>query len=112
MGSMLCSSGLLILLRNIRETHFTLFLLFEGAIGVLQSFFLALIVGVFKIPSTGVETLLLGTLATLTFLGQICIIAALKFGSAGGISVVRCLEIAFGFLWQFQFLEVYLDIYR
>ncbi|OXA38335.1 hypothetical protein Fcan01_26818 [Folsomia candida] len=109
--SMACGSALLILIRNIRQTHFSLMLLVGGGWGVGQSGVLGWALGVLKVPDTMWVWFLMWCLCLMTFLGQIGIIMALKYENAGPVAVIRSSEVLFAYLWQLQFFGVYPDVY-
>ncbi|XP_021958875.2 solute carrier family 35 member G1 isoform X2 [Folsomia candida] len=109
--SLACGSALLILMRNIRQTHFSLMLLVGGGWGVGQSGAMGWALDVLKVPDTIWVWSLLGCLGLMTFLGQIGIIMALKYENAGPVAVIRSSEVLFAYLWQLQFFSIYPDVY-
>ena len=52
-----------------------------------------------------------GALPISAFLAQYAIIIALKFDSAGPVSLVRAFDVIFAFIWQIIFLRMYPDEY-
>jgi hypothetical protein len=68
--------------------------------------------GYIIVPVYVPETLLTLGVACISFAGQIAIILALKFEQAGPVCLIRSLDVVFGYILQFIFLDVIPDAYR
>jgi drug/metabolite transporter (DMT)-like permease len=82
-------------------------------LGIAQSAIMAYTLGHghLSVPTGLSDSLLTGGVALLSFIGQIAIILALKFEQAGPVSLLRSLDVIFGFLLQFAFLGVAPDLF-
>ncbi|ODN00890.1 Solute carrier family 35 member G1 [Orchesella cincta] len=109
-GALLCTATFLILMRKIRKTHFALMMLVGGTWGVFEAGMLAIILGVFSVPTNSTGISLIVALMLFTFLGQTCFVLAVKYENAGPLSIARTSESLYAFLWQFLFLGIIPDI--
>lgn len=82
-GSLLCSALIVIITRKIRKVHFTVMTIVFGVIGVAQALILIYFFGTFNMPTEWFDSLLVAGIASLSWLGQMSIVLALKFEQAG-----------------------------
>jgi len=105
---MLFLSSVFIVIRYIREVHFSLFILFYGYVGTLECSLLAISFNILDIPHSLVDWLIAGGNAMLSFMGQILLTFALQAEFAGLVSLVRTLDVVrvFGEIsfWRPEFL--------
>ena len=112
LGSTVCNSFVVILVRRIRKVHFTYTLLVGGIWGVGECLIVAAAFGVLQFPEGSKDLILaLILLPIFAFLANFLIIIALKFESAGPVSLIRACDVVFAFIWQFIFLSKYPDLY-
>jgi len=103
--SMLCASGVLIIMRNLQKVHFSLMMFVLGIWGVFEAGVLAISLDVLKVPELLPDIVMLCGVATLTFFGQLFVLLAIRMGQVGSVSVIRSCDIFFSFLWQYLFLK-------
>lgn len=83
-----------------------------GVIGVTQALLLIYFLGHFNLPTELLDSILVGGVAGLSFIGQMAIVLALKFEQAGPVALIRSCDVLFGFLFQYIFLHVAPDMFR
>ncbi|CAL8125727.1 unnamed protein product [Orchesella dallaii] len=111
LGCMVLATATFLLLRYLRQMHFTVITVFFGFWGSFQSLALSATISKFQ-PPEGVEHWMMAiALASVTFIGQTCITLAFKFEQAGTVSLCRTCDVLFAYLWQFVFLGVVPDVY-
>ena len=107
---MVCNSTVLILMRKIRQVHYAVMLVAFGTWGFGESFIVALTAGVLELPRGHTDSVLMFlVLPPLVFLGQMSIILAVKFDTAGPVAMLRSCDVIFSFVWQYIFLNVQPD---
>ncbi|ODN00876.1 Solute carrier family 35 member G1 [Orchesella cincta] len=111
LGCMVLATATFLLLRYLRQLHFSLITVIFGFWGSFQSLALSASISKFQ-PPEGVEHWMMAIgLASVTFIGQTCITLAFKFEQAGTVSLCRTCDVLFAYLWQFVFLGVVPDAY-
>lgn len=90
---MLFLSSVLIIIRHLREVHFSIMIMFYGYIGTLECSILAFCFGVIDIPKCSVDLLIAAGNAVLTFAGEISLTFALQAELAGLVSLVRTVDV-------------------
>ncbi|ODM99851.1 Solute carrier family 35 member G1 [Orchesella cincta] len=103
--SMLCASGVLIIMRNLQKVHFSLMMFVLGIWGVFEAGVLAISLDVLKVPELLPDIVMMCGVATLTFFGQLFVLLAIRMGQVGSVSVMRSCDIFLSFLWQYLFLK-------
>ncbi|CAG7824004.1 unnamed protein product, partial [Allacma fusca] len=91
--------------------HYSLTTFFFGAWGTFENLIVALALGIFSLPHGNKHWWLGGALAVLTFFGQISIILALKYEKAGPVTLIKTVDVLFGFLWQMLFFQLVPDLF-
>ena len=87
--AMLFLTSVLIIVRIIKEVHFSLFIVFYGYVGTLENIILALAFGVLDIPHTQRDWILAAISCVTSLLGQFFLTMALQAELAGLVSIVR-----------------------
>jgi drug/metabolite transporter (DMT)-like permease len=109
---MLVATVSYLVLRYIRKVHYAVTNVAFGSWGTFENFGLALIFGVLSWPNCYKDWLAAFCLASLTFVGQMAIILAMKHEQAGPVSLVRTCDVIFAFFWQICVLDCWPEIYR
>jgi drug/metabolite transporter (DMT)-like permease len=112
LASMVFATTTFVVLRYLRQLHYSVVTLFFGIWGSAETLLLSLLVSQLEIPQEMNDWLLAGALAGLTFIGQTCMTLAFKFEQAGTISLCRTTDVIFAFMWQFLFLGIIPDKFR
>lgn len=101
-----------ILIRKTRhQLHFAILTFTYGIFGLIQSGIVAYSFNVFSIPN-GLEDILLHcAVAIFSFIGQLCMILALKLEEAGLISLVLTTDALFAFPFQTILLQQNADLF-
>ncbi|CAG7786816.1 unnamed protein product [Allacma fusca] len=108
--AMLINAFMFIVMRKLRQVHFTLMLVSFGLWGLAESLIIGGSMGVLQLPSNLQELLLtFGVMPATVFMGQISLVLALKFENAGPVSLLRTCDVVLSFLWQYIFLNVIPD---
>jgi len=107
-GSVILQSNVYILLRMLKNIHFSVTLLVFGVVGVLESLVFAIFLGDLCFPSCGTERYSMIAIGLLSFLAQILLTVSLQLEEAGKVSIMRKSgDILFAFLFQiFLFNEL------
>ena len=110
--SMVLFAFLVTLVRRTRKVHFSYMLLASGVWGVSESLIIAVALDVFEFPR-GLQASIFAyfVIPVLAFITQFTMILALKYESAGPVSLVRACEVIYAFIWQALFLHQYPDIF-
>lgn len=122
LAAMVAAIGVVLVLRIVRNVHFTTVSIVVGIVGILMCIALsAAVTGFsnetvigplpFQLPEGKDDWLKAGAMAGATFLQQIALTLALKYEEAGLVSLVETSSILFSYLWQFIFLGMAPDIY-
>jgi len=85
---MLLATVVIIILRFLREVHYSIVTISYGILGSIECVTLAAIYGVLELPHGAHEWTLAVGLILFTFLGQTFLILALKFEQAGPVSLL------------------------
>lgn len=83
-----------------------------GLIATIECATIAYCQNVLELPSTKQDWIYCILLVFLTFVQQICIIAALKYEEASPVALIQSCDVIFAFLWQLIFLSIIPDIFR
>jgi drug/metabolite transporter (DMT)-like permease len=109
---MIMSAFTIILLRALRNVHFTLSNFSFGFLGTIESLIMCWTLSTFSFPQSTNDWILAGTIGILFFFGQMCFTLALQLEDAGPVSLARSCDVIFAYIWQFVFLNVVPDVYR
>lgn len=111
-ASMLSLATTYVIIRYLRTVNHALINLCFSMFGFLECVVIASYLEVLCLPKNLTEVLLITASAVLAFFAQTCITLALKYEEAGPVSLIRCTEILFAFMWQLIFLGVTPDLFR
>ncbi|XP_064637389.1 solute carrier family 35 member G1-like [Lineus longissimus] len=104
-GAMVIISIVYVILRKFRHIHYSTILFTYSLWGVLQSGVLVFILDVWSIPNCLLGNISIVAIGALANLGQICMTKALQLESAGGVGIVRTMDIVFVYIWQWLVLD-------
>jgi drug/metabolite transporter (DMT)-like permease len=108
-GSMLLFSVVYIIMRYLRDIHYSIIILVYGIVATIECVFLAWNAGVLDIPHGSEEWALAAGLILFTFLGQTLFVISLQFEQAGPVALMQTTDVIFSFINQFVFLQVVPD---
>lgn len=94
-----------VLLRLLKELHFSVIMTNFGAIAVFLILMFSYILGTLCIPACGIHRIEVVFLAVFSFMGQILLTMALQIEEAGPVAIARSADIVFAFLWQLLFFS-------
>lgn len=94
-----------VLLRLLKELHFSVIMTNFGAIAVFLILIYSYILGSLCIPACGIHRIEVVILAVFSFMGQILLTMALQIEEAGPVAIARSADIVFAFLWQLVFFS-------
>jgi drug/metabolite transporter (DMT)-like permease len=111
-GAAILTALMVIVLRRLRNLHFSVLLLSYAVLGVVQTGSLCVTVDVLQVPQTTHDLLVMClALPTVLLFAQIALSQSLKYGEAAPMSIVKSLGVVFSFLWQFLIFGVPPDGY-
>ncbi|ODM99841.1 Solute carrier family 35 member G1 [Orchesella cincta] len=109
--SMLLASCVYIILRYLKDIHFSVVSIFIGTGGILFGVVYTSAFTEWVMPSNTMEFILLITLAVLVCLSSITIVIALQNEEAFVVSLVRSCDTIFSFIWEMCISQKYPDYY-
>lgn len=92
-----------ILLRLLKNLHFSVIMMCFGAYTILQTSTMAWATGKLCWPKCGSERILAITLGIFSFSGQMLLTIAAQLEEAGLVAIARTVDVVFAFLWQIIF---------
>lgn len=92
-----------ILLRLLKNLHYSVILVCFGIYTILQSSTMSWISGNLCWPKCGSERLLVVALGVLSFSGQLFLTIAAQLEEAGLVAIARTVDVVFAFMWQIIF---------
>ncbi|KAL7730028.1 hypothetical protein ACLKA6_009318 [Drosophila palustris] len=102
-SSTLFGANVYILLRALKNLHFSVIMTNFGAIALVYTLFVCGSIGAVCWPSCGRDRWLVVVLGIFSFLGQILLTLSLQVEQAGPVAIARCADIVFAFIWQIMF---------
>ncbi|EDW80933.1 uncharacterized protein Dwil_GK11296 [Drosophila willistoni] len=102
-SSTLFGANVYILLRALKNLHFSVIMTNFGAIALVYTFIVCVAIGAVCWPSCGRDRWLVVILGIFSFLGQILLTLSLQVEQAGPVAIARCADIVFAFIWQMMF---------
>ncbi|XP_034118024.2 solute carrier family 35 member G1 [Drosophila albomicans] len=102
-SSTLFGANVYILLRALKNLHFSVIMTNFGAIALVYTLIVCGSIGAVCWPSCGRDRWLVVVLAIFSFLGQILLTLSLQVEQAGPVAIARCADIVFAFIWQMMF---------
>lgn len=112
LGCMVCATSTFVILRRLRELSYAVLNLSFGLWGSMETLFLSAIIWRFDLPASAYHWGLALSLATLSFVSQLCMTLSFKFETASVISLIRTLDVIFTFIWQFIVFQIVPDRFR
>jgi len=100
---MIFNIGLYITLRYLHHVPGAILILVSSGCSTLAGLVLTLSTGGFVLPKDFVDIAATVALMTTTAIGQYALIWSLRYEAASMVSLIRCSELVFGFLWQMIF---------
>lgn len=92
-----------ILLRLLKNLHYSVILVCFGVYTILQSTTMSWISGSLCWPKCGSERFLVISLGVLSFSGQMFLTLAAQLEEAGLVAIARTVDVVFAFMWQIIF---------
>ncbi|KAH8358462.1 hypothetical protein KR093_000432 [Drosophila rubida] len=102
-SSTLFGANVYILLRALKNLHFSVIMTNFGAIALVYTLIVCASIGAVCWPSCGRDRWLVVVLGIFSFLGQILLTLSLQVEQAGPVAIARCADIVFAFIWQMMF---------
>ncbi|XP_034488303.1 solute carrier family 35 member G1 [Drosophila innubila] len=102
-SSTLFGANVYILLRALKNLHFSVIMTNFGAIALVYTLIVCGSIGAVCWPSCGRDRWLVVVLGIFSFLGQILLTLSLQVEQAGPVAIARCADIVFAFIWQIMF---------
>lgn len=102
-SSTLFGANVYILLRALKNLHFSVIMTNFGAIALVYTLIVCGSIGAVCWPSCGRDRWLVVILGIFSFLGQILLTLSLQVEQAGPVAIARCADIVFAFIWQIMF---------
>ncbi|EDV91210.1 solute carrier family 35 member G1 [Drosophila grimshawi] len=102
-SSTLFGANVYILLRALKNLHFSVIMTNFGAIALVYTLIVCGSIGAVCWPSCGRDRWLVVVLGIFSFLGQILLTLSLQVEQAGPVAIARCADIVFAFIWQMIF---------
>ncbi|XP_064556424.1 solute carrier family 35 member G1 [Drosophila montana] len=102
-SSTLFGANVYILLRALKNLHFSVIMTNFGAIALVYTLIVCGSIGAVCWPSCGRDRWLVVVLGIFSFLGQILLTLSLQVEQAGPVAIARCADIVFAFIWQILF---------
>lgn len=94
-----------ILLRALKDLHFSVIMVCFATYSVLQTSTMAWATGNLCWPKCGSERLLVVSLGVLSFSGQMLLTIAAQLEEAGLVAIARTVDVVFAFMWQIIFFD-------
>lgn len=110
-SSTLFGANVYILLRALKNLHFSVIMTNFGCFALIYTLIICWSINIICWPKCGYERLLIIILAIFSFLGQILLTLSLKIEQAGPVSIARCSDIVFAFIWQIIFFNEIPNLY-
>ncbi|XP_050534262.1 solute carrier family 35 member G1 [Daktulosphaira vitifoliae] len=105
MLSTLFSATVYILLRALKNIHFSVIMVCFAIYSILQTSTMALAIGNLTWPKCGTERLLFVALGLFSFAGQMLLTIAAQLEEAGLVAIARSIDVVFAFAWQIIFFN-------
>lgn len=105
MLSTLFSAAVYILLRALKNIHFSVIMVCFASYSIIQTSTMAFTIGNLTWPKRGTERMLFIALGLFSFAGQILLTIAAQLEEAGLIAIARSVDIVFAFAWQIIFFN-------
>ena len=109
LGSLLISSSTLVITRKLRKVNFALQLVVYGLVGLGQTSLISVALGVYRLPDGIQDILLTALLVILSCAGHSLAILAIKYETAGTVSVLKTSHVLYSFFWEIVLLHVFPD---
>ncbi|ALC45805.1 CG5281 [Drosophila busckii] len=103
LSSTLFGANVYILLRALKSLHFSVIMTNFGAIALIYTAIVCFAIGAVCWPACGRDRWLVVVLGIFSFVGQILLTLSLQVEQAGPVSLARCADIVFAFIWQIMF---------
>ncbi|XP_023178449.1 solute carrier family 35 member G1 [Drosophila hydei] len=110
-SSTLFGANVYILLRALKNLHFSVIMTNFGAIALVYTLIVCGSIGAVCWPSCGRDRWLVVVLGIFSFLGQILLTLSLQVEQAGPVAIARCADIVFAFIWQILFFGEAPNVY-
>lgn len=94
-----------ILLRTLKNLHFSVILVTFATYSILQTSGMAWATGKLCWPKCGTERLLVVALGIFSFSGQMLLTIAAQLEEAGLVAIARTVDVVFAFVWQILFFN-------
>jgi len=94
-----------ILLRALKDLHFSAIMVCFATYSILQTFSMAWATGNLCWPKCGTERLLVVALGVFSFSGQMLLTIAAQLEEAGLVAIARTVDVVFAFVWQIMFFN-------
>lgn len=94
-----------ILLRALKNLHFSVIMVCFATYSILQTFSMAWATGNLYWPKCGTERLLVVALGIFSFSGQMFLTIASQLEEAGLVAIARTVDVVFAFVWQIMFFN-------
>lgn len=94
-----------IILRVLKNLHFSVILVCFATYSMMQSFSMAWATGKLCWPKCGTERLLVVALGLFSFAGQMLLTIATQLEEAGLVAIARTVDVVFAFIWQIIFFN-------
>lgn len=106
LSSTFFAASVYIILRKAKSVHHSVIMFNFGAIAIVETGLLTIILDGFSLPATSEEWILIALLMLFSFFGQILLTKSLQLEQAGPVAIVRsATDIVLAFAWQIWFFN-------
>ncbi|XP_073541366.1 solute carrier family 35 member G1 isoform X1 [Phyllobates terribilis] len=104
-GAIGASLTIVVLRKMGKSVHYFLSIWYYAIIGLIESVIAVSALGVWRLPYCGADRWLLVFIGVLGLGGQAFLVKALQIEKAGPVSVMRCMDVVFAFIFQAIFFH-------